>query len=77
MFGVYSNPSRKDLPSNSFAPASNSRKKIKDYSYGYMDQIGKGFSSVVYKGTNDVTSKQFLGMGVLMLSYLCVCSYFR
>lgn len=28
------------------------RKKIEDYSYGLKDIIGKGFSSVVYKGIN-------------------------
>ncbi len=32
------------------------RKKIKKYSYSPSDKIGKGFSSVVYKGTNDETS---------------------
>lgn len=31
------------------------RKKIEDYSYGLYDKIGKGFSSIVYKGRNDVT----------------------
>jgi len=31
------------------------RKKIEDYSYGLKDMIGKGFSSVVYRGTNDKT----------------------
>lgn len=69
MFGLYSNPSRRDLPSNNLPASSNSRKKIKDYSYGYMDRIGKGFSSVVYKGTNDVTSKHIQSMGFLMLLY--------
>ncbi len=32
------------------------RKKIKHYSYSLSDKIGKGFSSIVYKGTNDHTS---------------------
>lgn len=31
------------------------RKKIEDYSYGLKDVIGRGFSSVVYKGINDKT----------------------
>jgi serine/threonine-protein kinase ULK/ATG1 len=29
------------------------RKKIEDYSYGLKDIIGKGFSSVVYRGLNE------------------------
>ena len=36
------------------------RKKIKHYSYSSMDRIGKGFSSIVYKGTNDNTSTPHL-----------------
>lgn len=31
----------------------NSNKKIKNYSYNALDSIGKGFSSVVYKGVNE------------------------
>jgi len=37
-----------------------SRKKIKNYSYSSTDKIGKGFSSIVYRGTNDNTSKFYL-----------------
>ena len=33
------------------------KKKVKNFSYSTSDRIGKGFSSVVYKGTNDSTSK--------------------
>ena len=29
------------------------RKKIEDYSHGPRDIIGRGYSSVVYRGTND------------------------
>lgn len=36
--------------------SSDSRKKIKHFSYSHTDKIGKGFSSIVYKGTNDLTS---------------------
>lgn len=36
--------------------SSDSRKKIKHFSYSMNDKIGKGFSSIVYKGTNDLTS---------------------
>lgn len=36
--------------------SSSSRKKIKHFSYSHSDKIGKGFSSIVYKGTNDLTS---------------------
>lgn len=31
-------------------------KKIKNYSYNPLDSIGKGFSSVVYRGQNDDNS---------------------
>lgn len=34
------------------------RKKIEDYSYGLRDMIGRGFSSVVYRGTNDKTKEK-------------------
>ena len=40
--------------------SSDSRKKIKHFSYSHSDKIGKGFSSIVYKGTNDLTSILFL-----------------
>lgn len=44
--------------SSSFSQGSSvsSRKKIKHFSYSPLDKIGKGFSSVVYRGTNDNTS---------------------
>jgi len=32
-----------------------SRKKIKNFSYSPSDRIGKGYSSVVYRGKNDNT----------------------
>jgi hypothetical protein len=32
-----------------------SRRKIKHFSYSASDRIGKGYSSVVYKGKNDNT----------------------
>lgn len=35
-----------------FFPNNDLRKKIEDYSYGLRDIIGKGFSSVVYRGLN-------------------------
>lgn len=34
-----------------------SRKKIEQYSYCLTDKIGKGYSSIVYRGRNDDTSK--------------------
>jgi serine/threonine-protein kinase ULK/ATG1 len=34
------------------------RKKIEDYSYGLKDVIGRGFSSVVYRGVNDKTKEK-------------------
>lgn len=41
-----------------------SRKKIEDYSYGLFDKIGKGFSSVVYKGRNDLTGRTLSLAGI-------------
>lgn len=38
-------------------PSHESRKKVKHFSYSPTDKVGKGFSSIVYKGTNDLTSK--------------------
>ena len=35
----------------------NTRKKLEDYSYCLNHNIGKGYSSCVYKGRNDVTGK--------------------
>ena len=31
------------------------RKKIENYSFSLSDRIGKGYSSTVYKGRNDLT----------------------
>lgn len=31
------------------------RKKIESYSYGLTDEIGKGYSSKVYRGRHDET----------------------
>jgi serine/threonine-protein kinase ULK2 len=39
-------------------PNNDLRKKIEDYSYGLKDVIGRGFSSVVYRGTNDKTKEK-------------------
>lgn len=36
-------------------PAGELRKKIQNYSFLITDKIGKGYSSVVYKGVNDLT----------------------
>jgi serine/threonine-protein kinase ULK/ATG1 len=36
------------------------RKKIEQYSYCLNDRIGKGYSSVVYRGRNDESSKFIL-----------------
>lgn len=42
--------------SNKMPPAgSDIRKKIEDYSYALLDVIGKGYSSLVYKGINEKT----------------------
>lgn len=39
-------------------PSNDMRKKIEDYSYGLKDIIGRGFSSVVYRGTYDKTKEK-------------------
>jgi hypothetical protein len=36
------------------------RKKINQYSYLTGETIGKGYSSLVYKGINDTTGKKVL-----------------
>lgn len=47
------------------------RKKIEDYSYGLYDKIGKGFSSIVYKGRNDITgNKHLIGLEYQPASFL-------
>lgn len=61
MLGFYSNNVKKELfgaplGSNTGCSNSNPNKKVKNYSYNPLDRIGKGFSSIVYKGTNDSTS---------------------
>lgn len=33
------------------------RKKIENYSFSLTDRIGKGYTSIVYKGRNDITSE--------------------
>ena len=42
----------------------NQRKKIEDYSYGLHEKIGKGYSSIVYKGRNDITGNKHLLVGI-------------
>ena len=32
------------------------RKKIKNFTYSENDRIGKGYSSIVYRGLNELTS---------------------
>ena len=44
---------RRDL---SGAHSAVQRKKIKHFSYSESDRIGKGYSSIVYRGLNDLTS---------------------
>jgi hypothetical protein len=53
MFGL------KNLSSNvNYQQERGERKMIKNYSYGLNDKIGKGYSSIVYKGRNDITGKK-------------------
>lgn len=60
MLNFYPNLNKREAVSPVLSTsASNNRKKIRDYSYCSADRIGKGFSSVVYRGTNDLTSNHF------------------
>lgn len=44
-----------------FSTESNmTRKKLENYSYQLNDHIGKGYSSQVFKGRNDITSNFFI-----------------
>lgn len=55
MLSYYSNNQKFENRGRS-ASFGNAKKKIKHFSYQLTDRIGKGFSSVVYKGTNENTS---------------------
>lgn len=59
MITTYSNARKYDHRGHS-ASFGNPRKKIRQYSYHPTDRIGKGFSSIVYKGTDDTTSKRLI-----------------
>jgi hypothetical protein len=41
---------------NLTSDSSSTRKKLEDYSYLLNNNIGKGYSSQVFKGRNDITS---------------------
>jgi hypothetical protein len=59
MLGFFSNSTKEEYVNtnlNSSMNCTNINKKIKNYSYNLADRIGKGFSSIVYKGINDTTS---------------------
>lgn len=43
---------------NKIRSAVEMRKKIQNYSFLVHDNIGKGYSSVVYKGANDLNGTQ-------------------
>jgi hypothetical protein len=40
----------------------NTRKKLEDYSFSLNHNIGKGYSSCVYRGCNDITSYIFINV---------------
>lgn len=44
-----------------------SLRKVKNYSYNPLDSIGKGFSSVVYRGQNEETSNKIQCMAACLL----------
>jgi hypothetical protein len=41
---------------NLTSDSASTRKKLEDYSYLLNNNIGKGYSSQVFKGRNDITS---------------------
>lgn len=47
-------------PSTAIGSSTDIKNKIKHFSYSMSDKIGKGFSSIVYKGMNDLTSTFFV-----------------
>ncbi len=57
MTTLYSNHYRTNSYNHQNNASILSKIKIKNYSYDPIDKIGKGYSSVVYKGLNDNTSK--------------------
>jgi hypothetical protein len=48
--------------------ASQNKKKVKHFTYNHDDKIGKGYSSIVYKGTNELNSTSFYIQMKLLLS---------
>lgn len=77
MLGFYSNNARKEACGGQQTISSTSNcgsghKKIKDYCYNPADRIGKGFSSIVYKGVNELTSNLFPGYDVHTYLFACV-----
>jgi len=54
----------------SFIESRDTRKKIENYSYNLTSNIGKGYSSIVYKGKNDLTSIKFYIQIKMLLSKL-------
>jgi hypothetical protein len=62
---------------NSSINSTNINKKIKNYSYNLVDRIGKGFSSIVYKGINDTTSNNILLHGIYHAFPLSLLQLFR
>lgn len=41
-----------NIDSKSYLSSHTAKKKIKNYIYSPLDRIGKGYSSIVYKGIN-------------------------
>ena len=62
MIGLYHQNTRSDLY-RGHSLSVGSKKKIGNFSYSASDKIGKGFSSVVYKGINDATSIIYIYIG--------------
>jgi hypothetical protein len=63
MLGFFSNGTKEEFLNNNLNSSINTaniNKKIKNYSYNLADRIGKGFSSIVYKGINDTTSNNII-----------------
>jgi serine/threonine-protein kinase ULK/ATG1 len=50
-------PFGSNLTSKPHSPLSPNTVRVKNYSYNPNDRIGKGYSSIVYKGVNEHTNE--------------------
>lgn len=58
-----------NLNSRSYSGSQTAKKKIKNFAYSTLDRIGKGYSSIVYKGINETTGKNLVHMQSMSLYF--------